>query len=108
MTTKAKSKPKLSKQDRAILKALPEGYQRALLYVHTAQAEESVQHGHKPLSLAQLLQSFIFDWLKGAQDRDAAARTAFEILIASQFITSLKAQYEAWVAAGKPEVANGR
>lgn len=80
MTTKARGKPKLSKQDRAILNALPEDYRRALLYIHTAQSEESAQHGQQPPSLAQILQGFIFDWLKDARDRDEAAHTAFEIL----------------------------
>jgi hypothetical protein len=107
MTTKDKP-PKLTKKDRAILNALPDEFRRSLLYIHTAQFEEAVEHGHKPLSLVQLLQSFYFDWLKDAQQRDPEARTAFEILIAPQFIASLKAQYEAWVDAGKPEVANGR
>src|SRR5260370_1330401 len=106
MPTKiTKGKPlKLSKKDRTLLSALPEEYRRALLYLHTAQFEEAVQHSQKPLSLIQLVQTILFDWLKDTSKRDEVARTAFEIAIAPQFILSLKAWYEA----GMPEVPDGR
>jgi hypothetical protein len=106
MPTKiTKGKPlKLSKKDHAILSALPEEYQRALLYFHKAQAEEATQHGHQPMPFTQFVQTIIFDWLKDTAKRDEVARVAFEIAIAPQFILSLKAWYEA----GMPEVPDGR
>jgi hypothetical protein len=96
--------PKLTKKDRALLSALPEEYQRALLYLHKAQAEEAIEHGHQPMPLTQLVQTIIFDWLKDTAKRDEVALTAFEIAIAPQFILALKAEYEARQQA----VPNGR
>ena len=95
MPTKITGKPKLTKKDRAILSALPDEYQRALLHYHKVQVDEAVEHGHKPMTLTESVQAFIFEWFKDAQQRDSEARTAFEILIAPQFIHSLKAWYDA-------------
>jgi hypothetical protein len=94
-------KPKLSKAERAILSALPEPYQRALLYFHQAGVEDALEHGRKPMPLAQVLQVIIRAYFTEARDRDSVAHTAVEILVAPDFIESLNAEYQAWVAGGR-------
>jgi hypothetical protein len=90
----AQAKIKMSKADSAILDALPEPYRAALLYLHTAGAEDSIAHGHPPMTVVQLMQQIIYSHLAQSQQYGANARTAFEILIAPDFIKSLKAWYE--------------
>ena len=46
------------------------------------------------MSVVQLMQNIIYGYLAQSQQFGTSARTAFEILIAPDFIKSLKAWYE--------------
>jgi len=83
------------------LLGLAEEYQQAILFYHQACVEEAIRAGQTPMTLAGTIQAMAYSFLAEAQQRDPEARTAFEILLAPQFLAAMNP--EAVTARGEDE-----